>query len=423
MHRCDLMSAERLCCGDVLPFGTGYRCRLHFPLVTKSGGPTDRSSWPKQVEEELVQQVTRELLNSRARHAVLFNAVVVADLDIVACTVAGLTIDKCSFGAHVSFTELEVVGNLAISHSVFERSLRLEECTIRDVTSFQHSKVSGEAILVGNVFYHDAHFGDSEFNDVFSLERSIFSRYASFRDCSFRSYSILRHVEFQGYFNCKRAVFYRESIFDYSSFRAVTTFDSAIFRDDLSLAGCKFHRAPTFQSSEFRGWLSATDACFLDLKSVEAYTAYRTLRQIFSQKDAKREEMAMFALEQRALTHCEKNLIIAMFGKSYGWLSEYGTNPVRSLVFLSLVSLGAFCAYVWIATTSNPNLLDPTSIAASHFFKQVFSPFSVWSKENEPTWAAQNLLVLQLSSSIHSVLTLLALGFLSLSLHWRFRKI
>lgn len=146
------------------------------------------------------------------------------------------------------------------------------------------------------------------------------------------------------------------------------------------------------------------------------------LRLIFAEKDAKREEMQMFRLEQDALVQQEPSGILKALGRMYGFLSLYGTSATRPAAVLVLSNAIFFVVYLAFALLEPKPVTQPKLTAATHLFKQIFSPFSVWTKDNEPTWIASGQLGLQLLSSVQSLITLAAVALMSVALHWRFRK-
>jgi Pentapeptide repeats (9 copies) len=373
------------------------------------------------VENELAIEVVNTLTS--ATGSVELRAVNLAsDLTLSNSTLFDFIAIDCIFQGHVTLSEVKILGELKLDKTEFKKSLRFENCAIMKAAALQSIVVHGQVCIVSTVFHDDSHLGDNEFKGITSFEGSIFRRYSSFRDCIFEDYAIFRKTNFHGYFNCKRAIFTRDTVFDHANFAAVTTFDNAKFKEDVSFADCRFDRPPTFQSAEFSGWLSATQASFTDTSSVESYTAYRTLRLIFAAKDAKREEMQMFRLEQDSLTHREPSRILKVLGRLYGFISLYGTSVTRPATLLFLTTTTFYFAYLVFAVLQTKPVADQYSVAATHLFKQVFSPFSVWTKENEPTWIESGQLLLQLLSSVQSFITLTTVALVSVALHWRFRK-
>ena len=418
---CELASSASICLGEKLSFGSAHRCRLHYPFHNSSGSPTDRCNWPDCVEAELTSAVAHTLTSTSERLE-LRAASLRCDLQLSNTAIAALIAIDCVFQGHVALREVEILGDLKLDRTAFAKSLRLEDCSILKIATIQSVIVHGQTTIISTSFHDDSHLGDSKFKCVASFEQSIFRRYASIRDCSFEDYAIFRKTQFLGYFNCKRAIFARDTVFDHAHFAAVTSFDGAQFKEDVSLAQCRFDRPPTFQSAEFRGWLSASSARFTDTSSVESYTAYRTLRLIFAAKDAKREEMQMFRLEQDALVQQEPNGILKALGRMYGFLSLYGTSATRPAAVLVLSNAIFFVVYLAFALLQPKPVTQPKLTAATHLFKQIFSPFSVWTKNNEPTWIASGQLGLQLLSSVQTLITLAAVALMSVALHWRFRK-
>ena len=148
----------------------------------------------------------------------------------------------------------------------------------------------------------------------------------------------------------------------------------------------------------------------------------RNVRVMFAMKDAKREEMQLFRLAQDSLVHRAPTRSLGVIGQLCGLISLYGTSVTRPIIVLVLSNAACYFVYFTFGLLRTRPLTQPASVAAAHLLKQIFSPFSLWRKQHEPTWADSGLLWLRILSCVQSLLTLTALALLSIALHWRFRK-
>ncbi len=343
------------------------------------------------------------------------------DLSLFDHDIESLSISNRDIGGQIIFNNCRF-GTLTLRTLRFLKSVRFENCVFRNEIIVENLEITGQALFVNCTFLGDVHFGGTSFNDIAAFEGSEFHRYASFRDCNFKEYAIFRKVQFKGYLYFKRAKFFRETFFQEASFHAVTSFNAAVFSEDVSFAKCIFIRAPTFQNVKFDGWLGIEDALFLDLRSGECYTAYRTLRVEFLRQKARVHEIELFILEQRALRKREPGWVLRGLGWLYDLLSKYGTSAGRAVTWFVIINLLCLVFYLRCAFKVNGVFHDSLTAATTHLAAQIFAPFQVWRENFVMSGFATNRLLLQFVSSCQSLFSLTLLGFATVALHWRFKR-
>lgn len=388
-------------------------CELHYPCFNEQGLQTEKFDWPKEEHSRILDCFTRQLISSkperiiRGSHLigdVCLNNKVLSNVDLQNVFISGhIDMAFCSIRSECRLRALDVRGGLSMQNCTFSRAVNSENI-----------KVSGLAYFVNCNFHDDAHFGGGEFKNVLTFENSEFSRYASFRDAVFHEYVCLNNVSFLGYCNFSRAEFKRDMMCKSSRFHQVTLFEHCKGHSNLSFASSTFYRAPVFSGAELNANVDISGARFLDVASEDAYLAYKRLRILFSEKKTREGELKLYYMEQKSLRVKSRGTLKAI-SVIYELISGYGTSIRRALLALLISNTAFILIYKY--------QVHPGSVLQSfdYALKQMFSPFGEW-KDSAMNSTPDKGLAIKLTTSVHSIVNFLILGFLTLAIRWRFSK-
>lgn len=315
---------------------------------------------------------------------------------------------------------------------------------------FPHKVFVGNASFYDVKFYGDIHFDEAKFYGEVNFDNTFFSREAYFVNCEFRfnKGASFQRATFSRRADFTRAVFYRAPIFHETKLPQGSSFTGARFEN---LGNDKYQR--DFQKE---------------------IVALRTLRQLASSYKVQQDEAKFFALEQRYYRKVFlaprldwqnesyktskqgklgfKDLLVPdtwhwstiigwkycfvrwepiewLISLGYDWVSEYGSNPNRAVIWLIGINIMSFLLFLsmdilgfseFIFVHSESGLLLVKQYPALFFtFQNVFNPSAIWS--SKPLLATNNWLMLFVAG-FQFISTYIVLIPTALAIRTRFQK-
>lgn len=400
---CAQCNARRSSLVRVDRYGDEYRCEYHRP---ESSTPLT-SEAVARITATLRDDLARGDAKARVDHATAPGTLVFEQqrlnfLEGDSLRIEGsLIIRNCSFARDILLLSLTVLGEI-----------RIEDCSFGGQFRIENLSCQGDVYVTGNKFAGDAHLSEASIDGVAVFSANQFCRYFGHRDSTFSDFVWILDNKFQGHYNCFSSNFLREAYFEENEFVRVCTFDRASFTRLISFNGSVFHVAPTFYGSSFGEEILLQGAKFVDLTSTDAYGSYRILRKNFMSTGRRRDEAQLYYLEQAALTRSSRG-VDRFVGSSYEAISGYGTSISRILASSVIGGVLFVAIYLYF-------YMD-IERSAMFFFRQLFSPFSVWNDgASIPPGLGQ--MAWGLLASLQGLYFILLTALFIFALGWKFKK-
>jgi len=341
-----------------------------------------------------------------------------------------------------------------------------------------------ELVNCNNEFIQDwapVTFDYSEIHDsVYLFPQKVFLGNASFYDVKFYGEIHFDEAKFYGEVNFDNTFFSREAYFVNCEFRfnKDASFQRATFSRRADFTRAVFYRAPIFHETKLPQGSSFTGARFENLGNdkyqrdfLKEIVALRTLRQLAASYKGQQDEAKFFALEQRYYRKVFlaprldwqkesyktskqgklgfKDLLVLdtwhwstikgwkycwepiewLISLGYDWISEYGSNPNRAVIWLIGINIMSFLFFLSMdilgfseftfAHSESSLLLVKQCPAVFFTFQNVFNPSAILSYK--PLLAANNWLMLFLAG-FQFVSTYIVLILTALAIRTRFQK-
>ncbi|MCR4376732.1 MAG: pentapeptide repeat-containing protein [Rhodospirillales bacterium] len=297
-----------------------HYCCFHMPMEHKDGAPTDKEDPSWSGRTSFKQGIRGALLRGFGeRETVTYE---VADLRGV--------VFPYEFGLIEALEHPVGVNPKTGDGRAHFPFLRLEWACFYGSAEFERAFFSRGAFFTNVEFRGEANFSDSEFENWVSFVGARFMELADFSA------------------NEKTPPF--PSIdFRWAQFERGARFTNRRFSEPVDFWGAVFHVAPDFHGAQLHQGCTIEKAEFLDVKSLHAPSAYRTLK-LAMEEMRNWDGMAKFhALEERSLRHQPgTHWFVRFVSWSYDVASEYGQSLARPLVGVIGVFYFGFLLYCFV---------------------------------------------------------------------------
>lgn len=348
---------------------------------------------------------------------------------------------------NASFRAMTVTGCSLFLGSIFAGSCYFSDATFKSDAHFSHSHFHE------NVYLSDVRFHGSVYMNRCRFLKDLYARGAWF--CSQNSLSgdaVFDQSYFGGLTCFVRANFFVLASFKGAEFRDAINFDYGEFDKGIDFVGdgitvhrikslrcvnaylfedirlgncqishsvnfnnCQFYRAPDFTNVDFPKRTEFHNAKFFDLQSENSRSLYKTLRYKIQTTHAHKEQMKLFALEQKCLQKKQYTSFKSIWSRLYGWTSDFGQDLQKTTWLFIIINYLYILLYFYIIERDE-------SFATQFAFKQIILPFMVWLDQSLTANAEGFALFVKLLASSQSMVSGVLLAIIIFASHWRLRQ-
>jgi len=376
--------------------GKAY-CKFHCPVSDKDGSRTEKGLWNEDQIEQFNKSIFKILNLQSSEKKKSISDSHICDLRAVV------------FPGDFQLSDIEIDETISFNGCQFHGDLEAMDATFLHVAEFCNVTFFGEATFYNTHFSTNVMMSGSLFKGRFDLSCSR----STTKD--FDQMRIVDNLDMDG---CK---FLSDVTMQNREFSSLTSFTDCVFDKAPRFDGCQIHQNTYFPPIR----------SFKDVKTKDAYKAYRVLKLSMENVRNRVDEAAFFALEQRALRNrltFHRNYL--SFSFLYDLTSEYGYNALRPLLLLVLFNLMFFYLYLNIGqdVLQESSLENVATIEKAFDFTvlQVTKPFSVWDvkfqDKLEVIYKIKINTAVKLATMVHSVTSYILVTLFLLAIRWRFKR-